>query len=115
MKNKKTEFSYYVNKKSGTIYNVMKDISCTGDKKIWATSTNLCFERNYHYYGRDGGITRFEKNNFLICTSEDCSNDFYNNVISNQKLKNDFTHGKITKNRCGITKEDFFNTVLGGK
>ena len=49
-----------------------------------------------------------KKNNLLICTSDDCSNDFYNNVISNKKLKNDFTYGNRTKNRCGITKEDFF-------
>ncbi len=115
MKNEQLKFSYYVNKKSGTIYNVSRSKACNNDDRIWATSTNLRYERDYFYYGRDGGIARFEKNNLLICTSDDCSNDFYNNVISNKKLKNDFTYGNRTKNRCGITKEDFFNTVLGGK
>lgn len=115
MKNKESKLSYYVNKKSGAIYSVFYTTSCTGDEQIWATSCNLRYERDYFYYKRDGGIARFEKNNLLICTSEDCSNDFYKNVIANQKLKNDFTYGNRTKNRLGISKEHFFNTVLGGK
>ncbi len=115
MENQKNEFSYYVNKKSGTINSAYRLTSCTGDEKIWSTSCNLRYERDYFYNKRDGGIARFEKNNLFICTSEDCSDDFYKNVIVNQKLKNDFTYGKRTKNRIGISKEHFFNTVLGGK
>ena len=49
------------------------------------------------------------KKQIFICEKPD--NEFYINVLSNKKLKSEFTWGVKTKGRLGITKEEFFSKL----
>jgi len=94
---------FWVNKKSGTIHSVMSDTGYDGKLKLWNSTLNLRYERNYFF--RNDGIDRFLKNYEYIC-GKDIDDNFFVNVLANKKLKSDFSYGFISK-------EEFFNTVKG--
>ena len=110
---KKGTYTYWVNKKSGTIHMVGVEYSeYWKNFKLTMSSLNLPYERMYFTKGSDkNGVGRFLKNYEFICEKPD--NEFYINVLSNKKLKSEFTWGVKTKGRLGITKEEFFNKVKG--
>ena len=102
-------YSYWVNKKSGTIHHVSVDKGYDGKPKLFNSTMNLQYERSYFFRG--DGVDRFLKNYEFIC--ENPTNEFFVDVLANKKLKSDFTWGVKTKGRLGITKEEFFNKVKG--
>ena len=108
---KKGTYSYWVNKKSGTIHHVGVEYSeYWKNFKLTTSTLNLPYERMYFTKGSDkNGVGRFLKNYEFICEKPD--NDFYINVLSNKKLKSEFTWGVKTKGRLGITKEEFFSKL----
>ena len=108
---KKGTYTYWVNKKSGTIHMVGVEISeYWKNFKLTMSSLNLPYERMYFTKGSDkNGVGRFLKNYEFICEKPD--NEFYINVLSNKKLKSEFTWGVKTKGRLGITKEEFFSKL----
>ena len=110
---KKDTYTYWVNKKSGTIHHVGVEYSeYWKNFKLTTSTLNLPYERMYFTKGSDkNGVGRFLKNYEFICEKPD--NEFYINVLSNKKLKSEFTWGVKTKGRLGITKEEFFNKVKG--
>lgn len=106
---KKGAFSYWVNKKSGTIHHVMADKGYDGKPKLFNTTLNLRYERSYFFRG--DAVDRFLKNYDFVC--ENPTNEFWVNVLANKQLKNDFTWGLKTKGRLGITKDEFFTKIKG--
>ena len=108
---KKGTYTYWVNKKSGTIHHVGVEYSeYWKNFKLTMSSLNLPYERMYFTKGSDkNGVGRFLKNYEFICEKPD--NEFYINVLSNKKLKSEFTWGLKTKGRLGITKEEFFSKL----
>ena len=108
---KKGTYSYWVNKKSGTIHHVGVEYSeYWKNFKLTTSTLNLPYERMYFTKGSDkNGVGRFLKNYEFICEKPD--NEFYINVLSNKKLKSEFTWGVKTKGRLGITKEEFFSKL----
>ena len=100
---------YWVNKKSGTIHHVSQDTDWSGNPTLWANTCNLRWERSYHFRG--DGVQRFQKNYQFVCDNP--TNDFFVDVLSNKKLKSEFSWGRKTNGRLGITKEEFFNKVMG--
>jgi hypothetical protein len=108
-KNMKNLTGYWVNKRSGTIHHVSQDTDWRGNPTLWATSRNLRWERDYHFRG--DAVQRFQKNYEFIC--ENATNEFYVNVLANIQLKDEYSWGRKTNGRLGITKEEFFNKVKG--
>ena len=108
---KKGTYTYWVNKKSGTIHHVGVEYSeYWKNFKLTMSSLNLPYERMYFTKGSDkNSVGRFLKNYEFICEKPD--NEFYINVLSNKKLKSEFTWGVKTKGRLGITKEEFFSKL----
>ena len=106
---KKGAYSIWVNKKSGTIHHVSADVDYKGKPKLFNSTLNLRYERNYFFSG--DAVDKFLKNYDFVC--EKPTDDFWVNVLANQKLKSDFYWGLKTKGRLGITKEEFFNKVKG--
>ena len=108
---KKGTYTYWVNKKSGTIHHVGVEYSeYWKNFKLTTSTLNLPYERMYFTKGSDkNGVGRFLKNYEFICEKPD--NEFYINVLSNKKLKSEFTWGLKTKGRLGITKEEFFSKL----
>ena len=108
---KKGTYTYWVNKKSGTIHHVGVEYSeYWKNFKLTMSSLNLPYERMYFTKGSDkNGVGRFLINYEFICEKPD--NEFYINVLSNKKLKSEFTWGVKTKGRLGITKEEFFSKL----
>ena len=102
-------YSYWVNKKSGTIHHVSVDKGYDGKPKLFNSTMNLQYERSYFFRG--DGVDRFLKNYEFIC--ENPTNDFWVNVIGNKKLKSEYSWGLKTKGRHGISKDEFFNKVKG--
>ena len=100
---------YWVNKRSGTIHHVLQDTDWSGKPKLWANSCNLRWDRSYHFRG--DAVQRFLKNYDFICSNP--TNDFFVDVLANRKLKNDYSWGRKTNGRVGITKDDFFSKVKG--
>ena len=101
---------FWVNKKSGTIHHVLQDTDWSGNPKLWANSCNLRWDRDYHFRG--DGVQRFLKNYDFICRKP--SNDFYVNVLANVGLKNDYSYGRKTNGRVGISKDEFFSKIKKG-
>ena len=108
-KNMKNLNGYWVNKKSGTIHHVSQDTDWSGNPTLWANSRNLRWERDYHFRG--DAVQSFQKNYQFIC--ENATNEFYVNVLANIQLKDEYSWGRKTNGRLGITKEEFFNKVMG--
>jgi hypothetical protein len=86
--------------------------------EIWAAASiakafdalNLPYERMYFTKGSDmNGVDRFLKNYEFICENPD--NDFFVNVLANKKLKSEFTWGRKTNGRLGITKDEYFSKL----
>ena len=117
MKNRKHlkegTYTYWVNKKSGTIHHVGVEYSKYWKNfKLTMSTVNLPYERMYFTRGSDmGAVDRFLKNYDFVC--ENPTNEFYVNVLGNKKLKSEFSWGLKTKGRLGITKEEFFNKLRG--
>ena len=109
MKNLKNgTYSYWVNKKSGTIHHVSVDKGWDGKPKLFNSTMNLRYERSYFFRG--DGVDRFLKNYQFVCDNP--TNDFFVNVLSNKKLKSEYSWGRKTNGRLGITKDEFFGKVL---
>ena len=106
---KKGAFSYWVNKKSGTIHHVSVDTGYDGKPKLFNSTMNLRYERSYFFRG--DGVDRFLKNYDFVC--ENPTNEFFVDVLANKKLKNEFTWGRKTNGRLGISKDEFFSKVKG--
>ena len=53
----------------------------------------------------------FKKKYDFICDNP--TNEFYVNVLANTRLKDDYSWGRKTNGRLGITKDEFFNKVKG--
>ncbi len=117
MKNRKHlkegTYTYWVNKKSGTIHHVGVEYSKYWKNfKLTMSTCNLPYERMYFTRGSDmGAVDRFLKNYDFVC--ENPTNDFWVNVIGNKKLKSEYSWGLKTKGRLGISKDEFFNKVKG--
>ena len=105
---KKGTYSYWVNKKTGTIHHVSVDTSYDGKPKLFNSTMNLRYERSYFFRG--DGVDRFLKNYDFVC--ENPTNEFFVDVLANKKLKSEFTWGLKTNGRLGITKDDLFCKVL---
>ena len=99
-------YTYWVNKKTGTIHMVRAEIGYFG-LKLSTTTLNLRNERMYFF--RKGAVDRFLKNYEFICENPD--NDFFVNVLANKKLKSEFTWGRKTNGRLGITKDEYFSKL----
>ena len=110
---KEGSYTYWVNKKSGTIHHVGVEYSKYWKNfKLTMSTVNLPYERMYFTRGSDmGAVDRFLKNYDFVC--ENPTNEFYVNVLGNKKLKSEFSWGLKTKGRLGITKEEFFNKLRG--
>ena len=110
---KEGTYTYWVNKKSGTIHHVGVEYSKYWKNfKLTMSTCNLPYERMYFTRGSDmGAVDRFLKNYDFVC--ENPTNEFYVNVLGNKKLKSEFSWGLKTKGRLGITKEEFFNKLRG--
>ena len=106
---KNCAYSYCVNKKSVTIHHVSVDMGWDGTPKLFNSTTNLRYERSYFFRG--DGVDRFLKNYQFVCDNP--TNDFFVDVLSNKKLKSEFSWGRKTNGRLGITKDEFFGKVLG--
>ena len=108
-KNMKNLTGYWVNKRSGTIHHVSQHTDWRGNPTLWATSRNLRWERDYHFRG--DAVQRFLKNYDFVCSNP--TNDFFVDVLANRRLKDDYSWGRKTNGRVGITKDDFFSKVKG--
>ena len=103
---------YWVNKRSGTIHYVTQDTDWSGNPTLWANTCNLPYERMYFTKGSDmNAVDRFLKNYDFVC--ENPTNEFFVGVLANKKLKSEFTWGRKTNGRLGISKDEFFNKVKG--
>jgi hypothetical protein len=105
---KKGAYSIWVNKKSGTIHHVSADVDYKGKPKLFNSTLNLRYERNYFFSG--DAVDKFLKNYDYVCTEP--TDDFWVNVLANEKLKSDLYWGLKTKGRLGITKDEFFGKVF---
>ena len=101
--------SVWVNKKSGTTHMVWPDLDYNGDLKVHTSTLNLRWERDYFFRAKD--MDRFRKNYEFVCDTAD--NDFFVNVLANKELKSDYTWGLKTNGRIGISKDEFFNKLMG--
>ena len=101
--------TYWVNKKTGTTHMVHVEVDYNGDLKLWTTTLNLKYERDYFF--RKDAVDRFLKNYELVCENPNVV--FWSKVLANKQLKSDLSWGLKTKGRLGITKEEFFNKVKG--
>lgn len=108
---KKGSYSYWVNKKSGTIHHVSVDTTWDGKLKLFNSTTNLRYERSYFFRGP--AVDRFLKNYSFI--TDNPSNDFFVNVLANKKLKSEYSWGLKTRGRLGIGKDEFFSKLKGVK
>ena len=106
---KKGSYSYWVNKKSGTIHHVSVDEGYDGKPKLFNSTMNLRHERSYFFRG--DGVQRFLKNYEFICDNP--TNEFFVDVLSNKKLKSEFTWGLKTNGRLGIGRDEFFSKLKG--
>ena len=106
-------YTYWVNKKSGTIHHVSAEYSKYWKNfKLSMSTCNLPYERMYFTRGSDmNAIDRFLKNYDFVC--ENPTNEFFVDVLANKKLKSEFSWGLKTKGRLGITRDEFFNKVKG--
>ena len=104
---KEGTYTYWVNKKSGTIHMVGTEYSKYWKNfKLTLSSTNLRYERMYFTRGSDmGAVDRFLKNYEFICDGAGIPMDFYHHVLRNRTLKNNFKYGVISK-------EEFFGRVF---
>ena len=89
------EFSYWMNKKTNTIYHLYvehKDTYRMNRGRVYISSTNLRWERSY-------GMTyeNLSKNYVFLGNSDDFNNTFATEVLFNSKLKTDLRYGVITK------------------
>ena len=115
MKNRKHlkegTYTYWVNKRSGTIQHVGVEYNkYFKNFKLTMSTVNLPYERMYFTKGSDmNGVDRFLKNYEFICENPD--NDFFVNVLANKKLKSEFTWGRKTNGRLGITKDEYFSKL----
>ena len=100
---------YWVNKRSGTIHYVTQSTDWSGNPTLWANTCNLRWERDYHFRG--DAVQRFQKSYDFNC--ENPTNEFFVDVLANQKLKSEFFWGLKTNGRLGITKDEFFSKVKG--
>ena len=105
---KKGAYSIWVNKKSGTIHNVSADVDDKGKPKLFNSSLNLRYGRNYFFSG--GAVDKFLKNYDFVCDKS--TDEFGVNVLANEKLKSYLYWGLKTKGRLGITKDEFFGKVF---
>ena len=112
---------FWVNKKSGTIHWVSESKAVSGGKKLWSQTTNLRYNRDYFFYekkcnviGFGNSLDNFLKNYEFICDSADVPHDFYVNVLANVGLKNDYSYGRKTNGRVGISKDEFFSKIKKG-
>ncbi len=101
--------TYLVNKKTGTTHMVHVEVDYNGDLKLWTTTLNLKYERDYFF--RKDAVDRFLKNYEFVCENPNVV--FWSKVLANKQLKSDLSWGLKTKGRLGITKEEFFNKVKG--
>ena len=101
--------TYWVNKKTGTTHMVHVEVDYNGDLKLWTTTLNLKYERDYFF--RKDAVDRFLKNYEFVCENPNVV--FWSKVLANKQLKSDLSWGLKTKGRLGITKEEFFNKVKG--
>ena len=110
---KEGTYTYWVNKKSGTIHHVSVEYSKYWKNfKLTMSTCNLPYERMYFTRGSDmGAVDRFLKNYDFVC--ENPTNEFYVNVLANIQLKNDYSWGRKTNGRLGITKDEYFNKIKG--
>ena len=110
---KKGTYTYWVNKKSGTIHHVGVEYSkYFKNFKLTMSTCNLPYERMYFTKGSDmNAIDRFLKNYDFVCDNP--TNEFFVDVLANKKLKSEFSWGLKTKGRLGISKDEFFNKVKG--
>ena len=106
---KKGAYSYWVNKKSGTIHHVSADVGYDGKPKLFNSTLNLRYERSYFFRG--DAVDRFLKNYDFVCVNP--TNEFFVDVLANKKLKSEFTWGLKTNGRLGISKDEFFSKVKG--
>ena len=106
---KKGAFSYWVNKKSGTIHHVSADVGYDGKPKLFNSTLNLRYERSYFFRG--DAVDRFLNNYDFVCVNP--TNEFFVDVLANKKLKSEFTWGLKTKGRLCITKDEFFTKIKG--
>ena len=88
---------------------VRADVDWSGNLKLSTTTLNLMYERDYFF--RKDAVARFLKNYDFVCENPD--NDFFVNVLANKKLKREFTWGRKTNGRLGITKDEYFNKIKG--
>ena len=105
---KKGSYSIWVNKKSGTIHHVSVDVDYNGKPKLFNSTLNLRYERNYFFSG--DAVDKFLKNYEFICVNP--TDEFWVNVLANKKLKSDLYWGLKTKGRLGIIKDEFFGKVF---
>ena len=84
---KEGTYTYWVNKRSGTIRNVGVEYNkYFKNFKLTIVIVNLPYERMYFTKGSDmNGVDRFLKNYEFIC--ENPTNDFFVNVLGAKKLK----------------------------
>ena len=110
---KEGSYTYWVNKKSGTIHHVGVEYSkYFKNFKLTMSTCNLPYERMYFTKGSDmNAVDRFLKNYDFVC--ENPTNEFFVGVLANKKLKSEFTWGRKTNGRLGISKDEFFNKVKG--
>ena len=101
--------TYWVNKKTGTTHMVHADADFTGNLKLWTTTLNLRYERDYFF--RKDAVVRFLKNYEFVCENPNIV--FWSKVLANKQLKSDLSWGLKTKGRLGITKDEFFNKIRG--
>ena len=102
---KKGTYSYWGNKKTGTIHHVSADVGYDGKPKLFNSTTNLRYERSYFFKERDGSLDRFLKNYEFICDNAGIPMDFYHHVLTNKVLKDRLKYGVISK-------EEFFGRVF---
>ena len=89
------EFSYWMNKKTNTIYYLYvehKDTYRMNRGRVYISSTNLRWERSY-------GMTyeNLSKNYEFLGNSDVFTNRFAREVLFNYRLKNELRYGVISK------------------
>ena len=75
---KKGSYSYWVNKKSGTIHHVSADVGYDGKPKLFNSTLNLRYERSYFFRG--DAVDRFLKNYDFVCVNP--TNEFFVDVLA---------------------------------
>ena len=109
---KEGTYTYWVNKRSGTIQHVGVEYNkYFKNFKLSMSTVNLPYERMYFTKSSDmNGVDRFLKNYEFVC--ENPTNEFFVNVLSNKKLKSEFTWGRKTNGRLGISKDEYFSKLF---